>query len=215
MIGSLMYLVYTRPDICYVVNALIQFMCEPKEIHIVAVKHIMRYLQGTINFGLKYEKVGLDLHGFTDSNWGGSVKDRKSTSGCCFSLGSMIISWICRKQSSVAQSSTEAEYIATTMASREAIWLRKLLVGLFGQATNPTIIHCDNQSSIKLSVNPTFHDKSKHIEIPYHYVRDMVDRNSIKLEYICTADQTADILTKPLSRVKIEHFRKRLGMVEL
>ena len=101
------------------------------------------------------------------------------------------------------------------MASQEAIWLRKLLVGLFGPAMNPTIIHCDNQSSIKLSVNPIFHDRSKHIEIPYHYVRDMVDRNSIKLEYICTTDQTADILTKPLSRVKIEHLRKRLSMVEL
>ena len=88
-------------------------------------------------------------------------------------------------------------------------------MGLFGQAMNPTIIHCDNQSSIKLSVNLVFHDRSKHIEIPYHYVRDMVDRNSVKSEYICTADQTADILTKPLSRVKIEHFRKRLGIVEL
>ena len=86
---------------------------------------------------------------------------------------------------------------------------------LFGQPMNPTIIHCDNQSSIKLSMNPIFHDRSKHIEIPYHYVRDMVDRNSVKLEYICIADQTADILTKPLSRVKIEHFKRRLGMIEL
>ena len=177
-----MYLVNTRPDICYVVHALSQFMCEPKEIHLVVVKHIMRYLQGTLNYGLKYDKVALDLHGFPDSDWGGSVKDRKSTSGCCFSLGSAMISWICRKQSLVAQSSTEVEYIAAAMASREAVWLRKLLVGLFGQAMNPTIIHCHNQSSIKLSVNPVFHDRSKHIEIPYHYVRDMVDRNSVKLE---------------------------------
>ena len=96
------------------------------------------------------------------------------------------------------------------MAFLEVVWPRKLLVGLFGKTINPTIIYCDNQSSIKLSVNPMFHDRSKHIEIPYHYVRDMLDRNSIKLEYICTADQTTDILTKPLSRVKIEHFRKIL-----
>ena len=108
MIGSLMYLVNTRPDICYVANALSQFMCEPKEIHLVAIKHIMRYLQGTLNLGLKYEKADLDLHGYTDSDWAGSVIDRKSTSGCCFSLGSVMISWICRKQASVAQSSTEA-----------------------------------------------------------------------------------------------------------
>ena len=126
-----------------------------------------------------------------------------------------MISWICRKQSSVAQSSTKAEYIAIAMASREAVWIRKLLVGLFGQAMNPTIIHCDNQSSIKLSVNPVFHDRSKRIEIPYHYVRDMVDRNFVKLEYICTADQMIDILSKPLSRVKVDHFRRRLGMVEM
>ena len=92
----------------------------------------MRYLQGTLNFVLKYDKVELDLHRLTHSDWGVSVKDRKSTSGCCFSLGSTMISWICRKQSSVGQSSIEAEYIATAMASREAVWLRKLLVGLFG-----------------------------------------------------------------------------------
>lgn len=102
IIGSLMYLVNTRPDICYAVHALSHFMCEPKEIHLVAVKHIMRYLQGTLNYGLKYERVALNLHGFTDSDWGGSLKDRKSTSRCCFSLGSAMISWICRKQSSVA-----------------------------------------------------------------------------------------------------------------
>ena len=144
MIGSLMYLVNTRPGICYAVNALSQFMCEAKEIHLVVVKHIMRYLQGTLNLGLKYEKVDLDLHGFIDSDWGGSFKDRKSTSGYCFSLGSATISWICKKQSSVAQSSTEVKYIAAAMTSREAVWLRKLLVGLFGQAINPMIIHCDN-----------------------------------------------------------------------
>ena len=101
------------------------------------------------------------------------------------------------------------------MASRETIWLRKLLVGLFGQPMNPNIIHCDNQSSIKLSVNSVFHDRSMHIEITYLYVRDMVDRNTVKLEYICTADQTVDILTKPLSRVKIDHFKKIFVMVEL
>ena len=101
------------------------------------------------------------------------------------------------------------------MGAREAVWLRKLLVGLFGEPLNPTIIHCDNQSCIKLSVNPVFHDRSKHIEIPYHYVRDMVERKVIQLEYVSTNDQTADILTKPLSRIKVEHFRKKLGMVEM
>ena len=104
----------------------------------------MRYLQGTLNLGLKYEKVDLDLHGYTNSDWDESITNRKNTSGCCFSLGSAMISWICKKRSSVAQSSIEAEYIAAAMASREVVWPRKLLVGLFGQTMNPTIIHCDN-----------------------------------------------------------------------
>ena len=141
-----MYLVNTRPNIFYVVNDLSQFMCEPKEIHLVVVKHIMRYLQGILNLGLKYKKVDLKLHGFTNLDWDRSITDRKNSLGCCFSLGSTMISWICKKQLSVAQSSTKAEYIAATMVSREAVWLRKLLVGLFDQPINPTVIHCDNQS---------------------------------------------------------------------
>ncbi|XP_057852554.1 uncharacterized protein LOC131062829 [Cryptomeria japonica] len=214
IIGSLMYLVNTRPDICYPINALSQFMCEPKQIHMVAAKHILRYLRGTIGYGLKYTNVDLDLHGYTDSDWARSVVDRKSTSRCCFSLGSAVISWISRKQSSVAQSSTEAEYIAASMGAKEAVWLRKLLVGLFGQPLDSTIIHCDNQSCIKISVNLGFHDRSKHIEIPYHYVRDMVERKVIQLKYVSTGEQTTNILTKPLSKSKVEHFRDKLGMVE-
>ncbi|XP_059068493.1 uncharacterized mitochondrial protein AtMg00810-like [Cryptomeria japonica] len=108
MIESLMYLINTRPDIFYVVNALSRFMCEPKQLHIVAPKHILRYLRGTIGYGLKYKEVDLNLYGYTNSDWAGSVVDRKSTSRCCFSLGSAMISWFSRKQSSVAQSSTEA-----------------------------------------------------------------------------------------------------------
>ena len=109
IIGSLMYLVHTRPDICYAVNALSQFMCEPKHIHMVAVKHILRYVRGTIAYGLRYTSSGgVMLHGFTDSDWMGSIVDRKSTSGYCFSLGSAMISWSSRKHGSIAQSTAEA-----------------------------------------------------------------------------------------------------------
>jgi hypothetical protein len=128
IIGSLMYLVHTRPDICYAVNALSQFMCDPKHIHMIAVKHILRYVRGTIAYGLRCTSSGgVMLHGFTDSDWMGSVVDRKGTSGYCFSLGSAMISWSSRKQGSIAQSTAEAEYIAASTASREAVWLRKLL----------------------------------------------------------------------------------------
>ena len=126
-----------------------------------------------------------------------------------------MISWICKKQASVAQSSIEAEYIAAAMGAREGVWLRKLLSDLFCEPMKPTTIHCDNQSCIKLFVNPVFHDRSKLIEILYHYVRDMVEKKVIQLEYINTGDQTIDILTKALPKVKVDHFRKKLGMVEM
>lgn len=187
LIGSLMYLVNTRPDICYAVNALSQFMSLPKLVHLVAAKHILRYLRGTIGYGLKYSlNTPILLEGYSDSDWAGSVKDRKSTSGIYFNLGSAVISWACRKQSSVALSTAQVEYIAASVASREAVWLRKLLVGLFGQASGPTTIHCDNQSCIKMSVNPVFHDWSKHVKTHYHFIWDMVQRGAIHLKYIST-----------------------------
>jgi hypothetical protein len=113
------------------------------------------------------------LQGYANADWAGSVVDRKSTSGC-FTLGSAMVSWYSRKKSSVALSTAEAEYIALCVVVCEAMWLHKLLVDLFGHEMNSTVIHCDNQSCVKLSENPVFHDKSKHIEIKYHYIRDMV-----------------------------------------
>ena len=145
IIGSLMYLVHTRPDICYVVNALSQFMCEPKHIHMVAVKHILRYVRGTLAYALRYTSSGgVMLHGFTDLDQMGSTMDRKSTSRYCFSLGSNMISWSSRKQGSIAQSTAEAEYIAASAVGREAVWLRKLLSDLFSAELEPTIIHYYN-----------------------------------------------------------------------
>jgi hypothetical protein len=175
LIRSLMYLVNTRPDICFAVNTLIQFMVEPRRVHWVAAKHVLRYLCGMVDYGLDYYRGdGVRLVGYTDSHWVGCVSDRKSTSGCCFGLGSTVVSWFSRKQKSVALSSTEAEYMATSQASCEALWLRKMLIGLFGVQLRSTMIFCDNQSCIKLSENPIFHDRSKHIEIRYHFICDYV-----------------------------------------
>eukprot|EP00253_Pinus_taeda_P034602 PITA_34602 len=152
LIGSLMYLVNTRPDFCFAVNTMSQFMCEPRKVHWVAAKHILRYLQGTVDYGLDYRQGdGVRLAGYTDSDWAGCASDRKSTSGCCFGLGSVVVSWFSRKQQSVALSSAEAEYMAASLASCEAIWLRKMLFSLFGQPLRPSVIYCDNQSCIKLT----------------------------------------------------------------
>lgn len=142
------------------------------------------------------------------------MSDKKSTSSSCFNLGSVVISWSSRKQSCVAQSTAEAEYIAACMAAKEVVWLRKLLGGLFGQPLEPSMIMCDNQSCIKLLVNPVFHGRSKHVEIKFHYLRDMVQRNAVELKYIATEEKTADILTKPLPKVKFCHFREHLDLVE-
>ena len=124
------------------------------------------------------------------------------------------MSWLSRKQKSVALSSTEAKYMAASQASCEAIWLRKMLVGLFDLELSPTVIHCDNQSCIKLTENPVFHDRSKHIEIRYHFIRDWVQRGAVKLDYVSTDEQVVDIFTKSLPRGKHIYFRDKMGVVK-
>jgi hypothetical protein len=144
-IGSLMHLVNSRPYICFVVNTLSQFMVEPREVHWVATKLVLKYLQGTVGYGLQYlGGDGVRLQGFSDLDWARNDTYQKSTYGCCFSLGSTVISWFNRKWISITLSSTEAEHMATSLASCEAIWLHKLLTGLFGQELEPTMVHCNN-----------------------------------------------------------------------
>ena len=142
------------------------------------------------------------------------MKDRKSTSGCCFSLGSIVVSWFNMKQTSVDLSSVVAEYIAVCMEAREVVWLQKILARLFGYMMEPTMIHCDNQSCVQMSVNPVHHDQTKHVEMRYHYVRDMVQRCVVELQFVSTNEQVVDVLTKPLVRGKFKGFRKMLGIVD-
>jgi hypothetical protein len=143
----------------------------------------------------------------------GKIIDRKSTSGCCFGLGSTVVSWFSWKQKLVALSFAEVEYMAASQASCEAIWLRKLLVGIFGVQLRPMVIYCDNQSCIKLFENPVFHERSKHIEIKYLFIQDYVQRGAVELQIISTDEQVANILTKALGRGKFVPFRDKLGVV--
>ena len=190
-------------------------MSSSKHIHRIAVKHILRYLRGTQDYGLRYTSGGgLLLHGFYDSDWAGSVQDRKSTSGFCFSMGSAMVSQSSRKQGSITLSTTEAEYVYASDASQEPIWLQKLLSDLFDTSLQPIVIHYDNQSYIKISENPVFHDRQKHMEMRYHYLCDMVQRRDISLLYISTDEKIVDVFTKPLSKTKLEYFRDKLGVVE-
>jgi hypothetical protein len=152
IIGSLMYLTNTRPDICFVVNTLSQFLVEPRHVHLVAAKHVMRYLKGTMDYGLNYDgDHEFTLSGYTNAYWAGSVAERKKTSGCCFSLGLAMISWQSRKQSSIALITMETEYISACSASCKAIWLQKSLTSLFDLEMRETVILCDNQSCIKIT----------------------------------------------------------------
>jgi hypothetical protein len=189
-------------------------MVEPRSVHWIGAKHVLRYIARSVDFGLDYVRGdGVSFVGYTDSDWVGCATDRKSTSRCCFGLGSRVVSWFSRKQKLVALSSVEAEYMASSQASCEAIWLCKLLVGLFDQELSLTVIHCDNQSCIKLSENPVFHDRSKHIEIKYQFIRDWVQRGAVQLQYIPIDEQVADILTKALPRGKHVYFRDKMGLV--
>ena len=150
-------------------------MVKPTKLFWKAGKHVLRYLRGTSGYGLWYRQLDeVKLCGFTDADSVGSPTDRKSTSGGIFNIRSTTVSWYSRKQRSVALSSAEAECMAASLAACEAIWMRKILVGLFDSHLDPTVIYCDNQSCIKLSVNPVFHDRSKHIDIWYHHIRDCV-----------------------------------------
>lgn len=176
-------------------------------------KNLLRYIHGTINHGLRYTIEDLRLHEYTNVNWASSVVDRKNTFGCCFSLGPASIPWTSRKQNFVALSTAKVEHIVASMAC-EAIWLRKLFSELFQHVLDTTVIYCDNQSGIRFSKNLVFHDRTKHIDIRYHFIWDIVQQGAIRLHHIKTNEHVANILTKPLAKAKFLAFRERLGVME-
>ena len=182
----------------------------------MAVKRILRYLKGTINLGLFYSNISGGLAGFSDSDFASDKIDRRSCSGFVFTLSSGAIAWSSRRQSSVALSTAEAEYISLATASREAVWLGKVVTELLGESNKePITMNVDNQSAIAVAKNSIVSCKTKHVDVKYHFVRDLVRNNIIKLQYCPTENMTADILTKPLDKVKFEKFRNMLGLISL
>eukprot|EP00253_Pinus_taeda_P031156 PITA_31156 len=180
-----------------------------------AAKSVLRYLCGTVHFGIIYiDESDVTLVGFSDSDWEGNLDDRRSITGYAFNIGSGVIAWSSKKQSTVALSSCEAEYQALCAVTCEAIWLRRLLKDAGKEQKQPTSIKSDNQSTIKLACNPVFHKNTKHIDTQFHFVREKIQSNEIVVEYCKTCDNVADIFTKPLARVKFELFRKMLGVQE-
>ncbi|MCO5568844.1 hypothetical protein L7F22_022545 [Adiantum nelumboides] len=181
------------------------FSNKPHENHWHAGKRVIRYIAGTLDYGITYTRGGdSTLVGFCDSDWAGDIDGRRSVTGYCFSLGSGVISWISKKQPTVALSSTEAEYKAACFASCEALWLRRLLGDMGAVQEQPTMLLCDNQSCMAIARNPMFHVRTKHIEVQYHFVRELILDGEVEMEYCPTMDNCADIFTKALGSKTLE-----------
>lgn len=217
LIGGLRYLVHTRPDIAYSVGVVSRFMERPTTMHLNAAKRILRYVKGTIDYGLVYSKENGNnvLTGYSDSDLGGFIGDRRSTAGMVFYLNESLITWVSQKQRCVALSSCEAEFMAATAAACQAVWLRKLLNQVTDEYIDPVVIYIDNKSAIDLAKNPVFHGRSKHIDIRYHFIRECIERGEIVVKHVSSENQKADILTKALVTVKFERMRRLLGVKEM
>jgi hypothetical protein len=211
MVGKLLYLTHTRPDITYSVSVVSRFMSQPQISHLQAVRRIFWYLSGTCDFGILFGRGGDSVvTGFSDSDYAGDIESGRSTTGFVFCIKDSPITWFSKKQPTVALSNTEAEYRALSEATRETVWLQNLLSDLDASPTQPVQILCDNESSIRLAHNPVFHSKTKHITVHYHFTREKIESGDISVAYVPTGEQRADLLTKPLGKLLFEKFRDEL-----
>jgi len=215
MIGCLMYATtMTRPDIAFAVSTLSQYLESPRTTHLIAVSRVFRYLSGTKDLKLTLGGSQSIITGYTDADWA-SQMHRHSISGFTYFVGTGAVNWSCKKQPIITLSSTEAEYVALTHASKDAIWIHKL-INEFSTVFSfdlPTILHCDNQGAIRLSKDSTFHGRTKHIDVHFHFIRQTITNGHIELKYCPTDEMIADIFTKSLARVKFEKFRILLGLL--
>lgn len=216
LIGSLMFLsTVSRPDLMYAVSFLSRFLDKFDKRHWMAAKRVLQYVKKTVNLGITYRKCeikNLNLIGFCDSDYAGDEITRKSTSGYIFELNGSPVSWCSQRQSIVTLSSTEAEYVAATTATKEAVWLRQLLNDLGFPCVKPTMLKIDNQSAIQLIKNPVFHRRTKHIEIQWHFAREKYQNGVIEVDYVPSKQQLADIMTKALPRVQHEWLCEHIGL---
>lgn len=212
MIGSLLYLTASRPDITYAVGVCARYQANPKISHLTQVKRILKYVNGTSDYGIMYCHCSDSmLVGYCDADWAGSADDRKSTSGGCFYLGNNLISWFSKKQNCVSLSTAEAEYIAAGSSCSQLVWMKQMLKE-YNVEQDVMTLYCDNMSAINISKNPVQHSRTKHIDIRHHYIRDLVDDKVITLKHVDTEEQIADIFTKALDANQFEKLRGKLGI---
>ncbi|KAD4385676.1 hypothetical protein E3N88_25845 [Mikania micrantha] len=216
LIRSLQYLLHTRPDLGFSVGVASRYMEKPKESHLKAVKHILRYIKGSLNVGLIYRSGGDGkLVGYSDSSFGTDLTDRKGTTGTVFYMSGNFITWSSQKQRTVALSSCEAEFMAATGAACQALWLGNLTSELTGRKAQCVKLMVDNEAAIQLMKNPVFHGRSKHIDTKYHFIREYVEEGLICVEHVSGTMQWADILSKALPRLKFSEMRNLLGSEDL
>ncbi|GJT45392.1 hypothetical protein Tco_0954107 [Tanacetum coccineum] len=215
MIGSLLYLTASRPGIMFSVCLCTRFKENLKTTHLEAVKRIFRYIKGTTHLGLWYPKgTGIETIVYADSNHAGDYVDRKSTSGVCTFMGCCLTSWFAKKQTALAISMTETEYVSAGKVCQQALWMQQALIDYDIRLEDVPIMF-DNKGVIELSRNPVQHSRTKHIEILHHFLRDNVQKGNISIDKVASEDNIADILTKPLKREVFNYLRLRLGMMEL
>ncbi|GJS35154.1 ribonuclease H-like domain-containing protein [Tanacetum coccineum] len=211
--GGLQYLTFTRPDLSYAVQQVCLYMHDPREPHFAALKRILRYVQGTLELGLQlYASATTSLVGYTDADWAGCPSTRRSTSGYCVFLGDNLLSWSAKRQHTISRSSAEAEYRGVANVVAETAWIRNLLRELHSPLLTATLVYCDNVSAVYMSANPVQHQRTKHIEIDIHFVRDMVKAGHVRVLHVPSRFQYADIFTKGLPSALFEDFRSSLSV---
>ena len=211
MIGSLLYLTVSRPDITFAVGVCARYQDEPKMSHLTQVKRILKYINDTSDYGNLYShSKNSKLIGYCDADWGGSADDKKNISGGCFFLGNNLVSWFSKKQNFVSLLTAEAEYIADGSTCSELVWMKQMLEE-YDVKQGVLTLYCDNLSVINISKNPIQHRRTKNIDI-HHFIRDLVEEKVVTLEHVATEEQLADIFTKALDVKQFEKLKSKLGI---
>ncbi|KAJ7517344.1 hypothetical protein O6H91_21G019800 [Diphasiastrum complanatum] len=214
LVGSLIWLTITRPDLSFCVHKLSQFMQDPKIHHWKMAKRLLRYVSSSCDYGLLYKSEDLSIIGYSDSDFASDKMDRKSISAYTIFLGGNLISWLSKKQDTISLSSCEAEYKALTTTTKEVLWIKGILMELKCiKEDDLPMIKCDNISAHALANNPIFHARSKHIEVAHHFVREKLIGGEIYLEHVNSSSCIADLLTKPLSKSAFIEHRSNLGVI--